>query len=72
MLRTAACTPAVAVLQDGHFALHPFEETADIFLVCQQYKQCYRNSKHSVNRIVNIEYNENEYRESDTGKYRTQ
>ena len=71
-MRPASLSSPVAVPEDGYFALGALQQAADVFLMGEDYHQCYSNGKHAVDVILYIKDHKYEYRESNAGENGTE
>ena len=69
---TASLSSPVAVPEDGYFALGALQQAADIFLMGEDYHQCYCNGKHAVDVILYIKDHKYEYGKSNAGENGTE
>ncbi len=58
---------AITMLEDRSFAFTAFQKAANIFLMSQNYQQCYGDSKYAIDMIIDIENDKYENWESETG-----
>ena len=66
-----ALTTTIPMLEDRYFTFTSFQKAANIFLMSQYDHQCYRDSKDTIDRIIDIKNDKYKNWESDACQYGT-